>query len=80
MYPVRNYLGQLLCVVKDLNDNIKRASRNVSGLTTLKSASDLNAYDVLNREKVVIERDALAIIEARLLLPRKGSKVERKES
>ena len=36
-------------------------------LVTIKRASDVNAYDLLQREKIMIEQDAVAVIEERLL-------------
>ena len=33
----------------------------------LKSARDLNAYHLLQREKILIQQEALAVIESRLL-------------
>ncbi len=55
-----------LCVVKDLDSNLKRASQNLSGLVELKQARDLNAFHILQRTKIVIEQDALPLIENRL--------------
>ncbi len=56
-----------LCVVKELEPALERASRNLERLVEIKRASDVNAYDVLRREKVMIEQEAVAIIESRLL-------------
>ena len=56
-----------LCVVKEIEPGFERASRNFEQLVNIKRASDLNAYDVLRREKVMIEHDAIAVIEERLL-------------
>ena len=55
-----------LCVVKQMDTNFERASRNLEKLVTIKRASDLNAFDLLQREKVVIEQDAVGVIEERL--------------
>ena len=56
-----------LCVVKEVEPAFERASRNLEKLVNIKRASDVNAYDVLRREKVVIEQDAIGVIEERLL-------------
>ncbi len=56
-----------LCVVKEVDQNLERASRNLSGLIEIKRASDVNAYHILQREKIVLEQDAVAVIETRLL-------------
>ncbi len=66
---------RILCVVKDINTNLERASRNLSALVEVKRASDLNAYHVLQREKILIEEEALPVIESRLL-PAGGSAQE----
>ena len=58
-----------LCVVKDIDTNLYRASRNVLNWVKLRRANELNAYHVLQREKIIIERDALPVIENRLLTP-----------
>ncbi len=64
-----------LCVVKDLAPALKRASQNVKSRIELRKAADLNAYHVLQREKLVIEQDALQVLEERLLVKEsKGSK------
>ncbi len=56
-----------LCVVKEIEPAFERASRNLERRVEIKRASDVNAYDVLRREKVMIEQEAVAIIEERLM-------------
>lgn len=56
-----------LCVVKDVEENLHRASRNMMSLVEVRRARDLNAFDVLQREKIIIEQDAIAVIENRVL-------------
>ena len=56
-----------LCVVKEIEADFERATRNLEKLVAVRRASDLNAYDVLQREKVMIEQAAVGIIEERLL-------------
>lgn len=56
-----------LCVVKDLEPALKRASQNVKSRIELRKAADVNAYHVLQREKLVIEQGALQVLEERLL-------------
>lgn len=55
-----------LCVVKTIEANTERAGRNLASWMRLRTASDLNAWDVLQREKLIIEQDALPVIEKRL--------------
>ncbi len=56
-----------LCIVKEVDENLERASRNMSQWIDVKRASDLNAYHILQREKIVLEQDAVSVIEVRLL-------------
>ncbi|OGW78958.1 MAG: 50S ribosomal protein L4 [Omnitrophica bacterium GWA2_52_8] len=56
-----------LCVVKAFDENLKRASRNLTHRVHVCEARDVNARDVLQREKLIIEQDALPVLEARLL-------------
>ena len=56
-----------LCVVKEIETNLERASRNITGLMEFCRARDVNAFHILQREKIAIEQDALPVIEARLL-------------
>lgn len=55
------------CVVKEIDENLRRASRNMRGLVEVLPASDLNAYHVLQRERLLIEQEALPVLESRLL-------------
>ena len=56
-----------ICVVKEVTENLERASRNVSKLVEIRRASDVNAFHILQREKVVLEQGAIAVLEGRLL-------------
>ncbi len=56
-----------LCVVREIEQNLERASRNLAGIVEVRKASDLNAYDILQREKIVLEQDAIQVLESRLL-------------
>ncbi len=56
-----------LCVVKELQPNVKRASHNVRHQVEVRKASDINAYHILQKENLLIEKDALEVIESRLL-------------
>lgn len=61
-----------LCIVREIGQNLKRASRNALNWVDVKSAKDLNAYQILQREKLIIEADALPILEAKLLSYKKN--------
>ncbi len=56
-----------LYVVKEFAPNLKRASRNLRDFVDVKSANEFSAYDVMQREKLIIDEDALESIEKRLL-------------
>lgn len=56
-----------LCVVKEASPVLKRATSNLSRILEIKPAHDLNAYHVLHWPKILIEKDALSLIELRLL-------------
>ncbi len=63
--PLQN--RRTLCVVKEIDQNLERAGRNLEHLVKLKRARDLNAYHLLHREKILIAQEALPVIENRLL-------------
>ncbi|MSR77038.1 MAG: 50S ribosomal protein L4 [Candidatus Omnitrophica bacterium] len=56
-----------LCVVHKLDENIRRASQNYSSVIDVREASNLNAYHVMQRTKIVIEHEAIPTIESRVL-------------
>lgn len=55
-----------ICIVKDVEQNLQRASQNMQDFVRVRRARDLNAFDVLQREKIIIEQDAIAVIEGRI--------------
>ena len=57
-----------LCVVKNLDENLARASRNMENWVEVRRVQDVNAYDILQREKIILEQDAISILENRILL------------
>ncbi|MDD5216923.1 MAG: 50S ribosomal protein L4 [Candidatus Omnitrophica bacterium] len=63
--PVKD--KKVLCVVRAIGTNLKRASRNYKKVVELKLVNELNAYHILQREKLLIEQEALPILETRLL-------------
>lgn len=56
-----------LCVVKEMNPILKRATQNLSRILRVEPARDLNAHHVLHWPKLLIEEEALPVIESRLL-------------
>ena len=68
-----------LCVVRDLNPEFERATRNLSRTVEIQRARDLNSFDVLQKTKLIIEQDALETIEARLLGGQVGKEASSKE-
>ncbi len=55
-----------LYVVKEATPNLKRASRNMRERIEVKTAGEFSAYDVMQREKLVIDEAAVELIEKRL--------------
>lgn len=53
-------------LTKDFDVNLKRASRNLQKWVCVKSVSDINAYDILQHVKVIIDESALELLEKRL--------------
>ena len=60
-----------LYVVKEATPNLKRASRNMREIIEVKTAAEFSAYDVMQREKIVIDEDAIEVIEKRLAVTAK---------
>ena len=57
---------KLLLVLPAGFDNLKRAARNVEGVTLL-AANQLNAYEVLNTRKLLLMKEAIAEMEKQYL-------------
>ena len=62
--PIRK--KKALYIVNDNDLNLKRASRNLKNWVEIKNTAELNAYDVLQRSKVIIDQEALPAVEKRL--------------
>ena len=65
-----------LYVVKEATPNLKRASRNMRERIEVKTAAEFTAYDVMQREKLVIDEAAVELIEKRLAVTAKGKSHE----
>lgn len=63
-----------LCVVKELNPILKRATQNLSGILGVRPARELNAHHVIHWPKILIESEALPVLESRLLQKEEGEK------
>ncbi len=59
--------AKTLCVVASVDEKLKRASNNLKEVFLVKRANDLNAYHVLRRKQLIIEKSALVVLEKRLL-------------
>lgn len=55
----------VLCVIDTISDNIKRSTRNIQRLHVVDSQS-LNAFDVVNNNKILMTRDSLKNLTKRL--------------
>ncbi|MDD5085471.1 MAG: 50S ribosomal protein L4 [Candidatus Omnitrophica bacterium] len=56
-----------LFVVNNVDENLKRASSNLKEVLAVRTVGDVNAYHVLRRKKVLVEKDALPLLKARVL-------------
>lgn len=56
-----------LCVVREVDPVLRRATQNLSGIVKVEPARDLNAHHVLQWPKILIQEDALPVIESRLI-------------
>ena len=54
--------GKSLVVTPDVNTNVVKSARNIPGVETT-FAKVLNVYDILKAKYLVIDKDALAVIE-----------------
>ncbi len=59
--------SRTLFVVNSMDENLKRASRNLKDLFAIKLARDVNAYHIQRKRKLLIEKKALPTIEQRAL-------------
>ena len=59
--------SRTLFVVASVDEKLKRASRNIKELFSVKLARDVNAYDIFRRKKLLIEKEAIATLERRAL-------------
>ena len=57
-----NVEKKALVVLPDKNENIIRSAKNLPGITTT-LVSTLNVYDILNHDKFIVTKDAVAKIE-----------------
>lgn len=60
-----------LYVVKEATPDLKRASRNMRERIEVKTAAEFTAYDVMQREKLVVDEAAIELIEKRLAVTAK---------
>ncbi len=54
-----------LLVLPAKDENILMSSRNIQGARVV-SAADVNTYDIMNANRVLIVKDAIATLEATL--------------
>jgi large subunit ribosomal protein L4 len=67
-----------LYIVKEATPNLKRASRNMRERIAVKTAAEFSAYDVMQREKLVIDEAAIETIEKRLAVTPVAAKPAKK--
>jgi len=59
--------SRTLFIVSSMDENLKRASRNLQEFFSIKLARDVNAYHIQRKRKLLIEKQALPTIEQRAL-------------
>lgn len=59
-----NLKEKVLIVTTDAGDHLKKASRNIKGVT-MTTADNLNVYQVVSHDKMVVTRDAMVKLERR---------------
>ena len=57
-----NAEGKSVVVTPEVNDIVVKSARNIPGVVT-SPAKLINVYDLLNAKTLVIDKDALAVIE-----------------
>ena len=60
-------------IVAAYEDNFDRASRNIPHIKVLPTEG-ANVYDILHQEKLVITKEAIALLEGRLSVKTSGEK------
>lgn len=58
-------LGNILLVTEKHNNNVFTSGRNIKDLT-IKSATDVNPYDILKARSILIESSAIKVLEKRV--------------
>ena len=59
--------SRTLFVVDSVDENLKRASKNLKDFFSVKPVRDVNAYHIRRRKKLLIEKQALPTLERRAL-------------
>lgn len=65
LHNLKVYDAKPLIVLAEPNDNVRLAARNIPGARTIE-ARELNAYEVLKHQRVIMTRDAVARVEEAL--------------
>ena len=63
--PLNGNRSLFLAVKPD--ENLKRASRNIHDFFKIENARDVNAYEILRRKMLIIEKEALPVLANRIL-------------
>jgi len=58
--------GKALCVLPAIDEKLRRASKNLN-LFSVKDAAEVSAYHVMRRKNLLIGKEALILLEQRLL-------------
>ncbi len=70
---------KVLFVGTKLGDEIKRASKNMRKRFKIEEVENVNAYDILRKQHIIIEKDALAALEKRALATGRNDKARKEK-
>ncbi len=59
--------SRTLFIVNTMDEKLKRASSNLKETFSIKPARDVNAYHILRKKKLLIDKQAISILERRAL-------------
>ena len=59
--------SRTLFIVNSIDEKLKRASGNLKETFSVKLAQDVNAYHILRRKKLLIDKEAISLLERRAL-------------
>lgn len=71
--------SRTICILPELNENFKRATNNIKDKFLLKESRDVSAYHIARRRKILIDKEAIKVIEERALKQLQRKTKDKKE-